>query len=79
MLAETATDQKTRDRADKILRPAMRTAGIVKKFLTLARQRQISKSILDVQKLINESLDMLSYQLASRNVKVNMELDGYGG
>ena len=73
LLAETAPDQATRDRAQKILRPAMRSANIVRKFLTLARQRKIEKTVLDVRRLINESVDMLNYQLANRSIVVSIE------
>ncbi len=74
LLAETATDQKTRDRAEKILKPAKRSAGIVRKFLTLTRQRKVEKTVLDGRRLIRESVDMLSYQLAKSNIVVNTEV-----
>lgn len=73
LLAETAPDQATRDRAQKILRPAMRSANIVRKFLSLARQRKIEKTVIDVRRLINESVDMLNYQLANRDIVVSTE------
>ena len=47
-MAETATDQKFIERAQKILRPAMRYANIVQKLLTIAGRRKIDKSIVDV-------------------------------
>ncbi len=75
LLAETATDDKTRNRAEKILRPARRSADIVRKFLSLARQRQVEKEVLNVDELINESLDMLKYQLDKRSIAVNFEID----
>ncbi|MEH6518941.1 MAG: hybrid sensor histidine kinase/response regulator [Halioglobus sp.] len=70
LLAETALDTKTQERAQKILRPAMRCAGIVRKFLTLTRQRKIEKSALDAEILINESIELLSYQLSKSEIKV---------
>jgi signal transduction histidine kinase/ActR/RegA family two-component response regulator len=75
LLAETATDEKTRERADKILRPAKRCANIVRKFLSLARQRKIEKSVLDVRRLIGDSVEMLNYQFAKRNIRIKTEID----
>jgi PAS domain S-box-containing protein len=59
LLAETATDDKTRDRAEKILKPAERCTRIVRTFLALARQREIKKTIIDVKTLINDVLPAL--------------------
>ncbi|MGI9225582.1 MAG: hybrid sensor histidine kinase/response regulator [Woeseiaceae bacterium] len=75
LLSETAADEKTRERAHKILRPAKRCASIVRKFLSLARQRKIEKSVLDVRRLIGESVEMLNYQFAKRNIRVKTEID----
>ncbi len=74
LLAETASDDRTRERAYKILNPAKRCADIVRKFLSLARQRKIEKTVLDVQSLVTESLEMLGYQLAKRNVMVKTDI-----
>jgi signal transduction histidine kinase len=75
LLAETATDEKTRERAQKILRPAKRSASIVRKFLSLARQRKIEKSVLDARRLISESVEMLNYQFAKRNISIKTDVD----
>jgi two-component system NtrC family sensor kinase len=75
LLAETTNDEKTRERAYKILSPAKRCANIVRKFLSLARQRKIEKTVLDVRSSIAESLEMLSYQLAKRNISVETQID----
>jgi signal transduction histidine kinase/ActR/RegA family two-component response regulator len=75
LLAETATDEISRARAQKILKPALRSASIVRKFLTLTRQRRIEKTVVDVSRLINESVEMLSYQFTNANISVNVDID----
>jgi signal transduction histidine kinase/ActR/RegA family two-component response regulator len=75
LLAETATDQKTLERAHKILRPAKRSASIVRKFLSLARQRKIEKSVLDARRLIGESVEMLNYQFVKGNIRIETDID----
>lgn len=74
LLLETATDQQTIIRAEKIMRPAKRCANIVQKFLTLARRRKIEKSIVDVHQLINESIDLLSYQLIKSEIDLQVDI-----
>lgn len=75
LLAETSTDKATQERAQKILRPARRSASIVRKFLSLARQRKIEKTVLDVRKLINDGIEMLSYQFKKRNIVIHKKID----
>ncbi len=75
LLAETATDDRTRERAEKILRPAKRCADIVRKFLSLARRRKIEKSVVNLPDLVNESVDMLKYQLDKRSIDVDIDID----
>ena len=75
LLAETANDQETLRRAEKILRPAKRCAVIVRKFLSLTRQRKIEKTVLDVRRLINDAIDLLSYQLSKRSIVVHKKID----
>lgn len=75
LLAETAKDKETQERAQKILRPAIRSASIVRKFLSLARQRKIEKTVLDVHRLINDAVEMLNYQFTKRNIVVHKKID----
>ena len=74
LLAETTTDKKTQERAEKILKAVKRCANIVRKFLTLAKHRKIEKSVLNVHKLINESIDMLSFQLRRNTIDIETEI-----
>lgn len=74
LLLETSTDQQSKQRAQKIISPAKRCAHIVQKFLSLARRRKIVKSIVDVHQLINESIDLLSYQLIKSEIELQVDI-----
>ena len=75
LLSETSTDPKIQERAQKILRPAKRCSSIVRKFLTLAQQRKIEKKALNVNHLINESIEMLRFQLNRNEIEVHTDID----
>ena len=74
LLAETATDQKSRDRADKILKPAERCSRIVRTFLALARQREIKKTSLKIECLIEEVRELLEYQFKTNNIELTIDI-----
>lgn len=75
LLSETAEDEKTRARADKILKPAERCARIVRTFLALARQREVKKDHVDIETLINDACDLLAYPLKTHNISVNVDIE----
>jgi len=75
LLAETASDGAGRQRADKILRPARRCARIVRTFLALARQREVKKSYVVLEDLVNDVLELLGYQFRTSNVDVCVDLE----
>lgn len=74
LLAETAKDEKTKDRADKILRPAERCTRIVRTFLALARQREVKKAHVDVKDLINDVRELLDYQFRTNDIEVTVDI-----
>ena len=74
LLAETANDKKTKERADKILRPAERCTRIVRTFLALARQREVKKAHVDVRDLINDVRELLDYQFRTNDVEVTVDI-----
>ncbi|MDA9981815.1 ATP-binding protein [Gammaproteobacteria bacterium] len=74
LLAETAVDQQTRDRADKILRPAERCTRIVRTFLALARQREIKKANVVVGDLISDVRELLDYQFGLNDIEVTVDI-----
>lgn len=74
LLAETASDEAARQRADKILRPARRCARIVRTFLALARQREVKKSYVVLEELVSDVLELLGYQFRTSNVNLSVKL-----
>jgi PAS domain S-box-containing protein len=74
LLAETAGDDKTRDRAEKILKPAERCTRIVRTFLALARQRKIKKTSINVRDLIDDVCELLEYQFRTNDIEVVIDV-----
>ena len=74
LLAETADDQKTRDRADKILKPVERCTRIVRTFLALARQRDIRKAYFKIEDVICDVRELLEYQFRTNNIEVEVSV-----
>ena len=54
LLVETANDEKTRERAEKILKPVERCSRIIRTFLALARHRDTRKSNINIEDLISD-------------------------
>lgn len=75
LLSETAEDEQTRARADKILQPAERCARIVRTFLALARQREIKKDHVDVETLINDACALLAYPFKTHDISVHIDME----
>ena len=75
LLAETAEDEKTRDRADKILKPAERCARIVRTFLALARQREVKKEHVDIESLITDVCDLLAYPFKTHDISLSVDIE----
>jgi CheY-like chemotaxis protein len=74
LLAETADDQKTRDRADKILKPVERCTRIVRTFLALARQRDIRKAYFKIEDVIGDVRELLEYQFRTNDIEVEVSV-----
>ncbi len=71
MLQEEAADGGARAVADKIRAAAERCARIVKTFLAMARQRKPEQSVLSINAVLNDCVEMLAYGL--RTVGINVE------
>jgi PAS domain S-box-containing protein len=74
MLQEEAADEVTRTVADKIRAAAERCARIVKTFLSMARQRKPEQSVLTLNTILNDCLDMLGYGLRTAGITVEKKL-----
>jgi PAS domain S-box-containing protein len=54
---------------------AQRVAGIIKKLLVFARQSRPERTYVDINEIINTTLELRAYSLQSNNVKVILQLD----
>jgi PAS domain S-box-containing protein len=74
LLRDLAADPGTRARAERVCAAADRCARIVKTFLALARQKPQNKAAVDVNAVIEGTLDMLGYQLQTSDIEVIRDL-----
>jgi CheY-like chemotaxis protein/two-component sensor histidine kinase len=75
LLAETANDEKTRERAEKILKPVERCSRIIRTFLALARHRDTRKSSINIEDLISEVRELLEYQFRANEIDVTVSIE----
>jgi len=54
---------------------AQRVAGIIKKLLVFARQTKPERTYVDINEIINTTLELRAYSLQSNNIKVILQLD----
>ena len=74
LLESMATDSDLAERAVKVRNAADRCAKIVKTFLSMARQRPAARSAIQINRLIEDVLDLVTYQLSTTDVTVTCEL-----
>lgn len=75
LLMEGPGEDKTKSRAEKIFKAADRCSRIVKSFLALARRKPPERKEVELNSIINNSLELLSYQFRNENVELHLELD----
>ncbi|UCH50933.1 MAG: PAS domain S-box protein [Chloroflexota bacterium] len=54
---------------------AQRVAGIIRKLLVFARQTKPERTYVDINEIINTTLDLRAYSLQSNNVRVVLQFD----
>ena len=74
MLEDTAADQKTAERAEKIRRAADRCSRIVRSFLSLARRRTPELTAVPLNSVVEMAVELLSYQLRMADVQLTLDL-----
>ncbi|MGI9481737.1 MAG: PAS-domain containing protein, partial [Hyphomicrobiales bacterium] len=74
LLKETTTDPNSVKRADKIGNAADRCARIVKTFLAMARQQPAQTTNVDVNEVIESSLEVAGYALRSSDIDLSLNL-----
>lgn len=74
MLKEFSTDKATVGRADKIHAAAERCSRIVRTFLAMARKKPPTRSAVDINEVVDASLELAAYGLRSAGVEIRTEL-----
>ena len=74
LLIEGQQEPKIKSRAEKIFKAADRCSRIVKSFLALARRKPPEHKNVNLNEIINASLELLSYQFRNENVELTLDL-----
>jgi signal transduction histidine kinase/BarA-like signal transduction histidine kinase len=69
-LARKSLDEGTRRAIDVILHEAERAAKIVRQLLTFARKRQSTRSMVDINQVVRETLALRAYEQRVTNITV---------
>ena len=76
LLKETASDEATADRAAKIGNAADRCSRIVKTFLAMARQQPSELRRVDINDVLESSMEVAGYGLRSSDIHVKLKFMG---
>lgn len=74
LLQETATESKTKARAEKIGAAADRCARIVKIFLAMARQQPAKLTNVSINDVVEASLEVAGYSIKSSGIDLDLQL-----
>ncbi len=75
LLKEKAATDDVRQRATRIHAAAERAGRIVKSFLAMARQKPPARELVNLNRLVHETLEMVGYGLRSAGIEVTSTLD----
>jgi PAS domain S-box-containing protein len=70
LMQETAKDEKTAQRAEKIHKSGERCSRIVKSFLALARRKPAERKATSINEVIESTLELLAFQLRTENIEL---------
>ncbi|HEY0894759.1 MAG TPA: ATP-binding protein [Cellvibrio sp.] len=73
LLRETEQDERVLKRAEKIANAAERCVKIVSTFLSMAREQPPKRKWVDINRVIQDVIDLLDFNL--RNQQINLELE----
>ena len=74
LLRETAADEESILRADKISQAADRCVRIVRNFLSLVRQRAPERTEVSIGQVVQEAVELLAYELRTSGVEVRVDV-----
>lgn len=75
LMRESAKEEKTAQRADKIQKAGERCSRIVRSFLALARRKPAERKATAINEVIENSLELLAFQLRTDNIELIRKLD----
>lgn len=75
LLSESAKDEKTIGRAEKIHKAGERCARIIKSFLALARRKPPERKAVSINEVIESAIELLAFQLRTDNIELIRHLD----
>jgi PAS domain S-box-containing protein len=67
-------DPIVKQNMDKVVSEAMRAGRIVRGLLDFSRQRPINKKSIDINEIVTSSLDLVSYDIKTRNIGLELLL-----
>jgi two-component system NtrC family sensor kinase len=74
LLEDEPLDRRHREYLDKIFKQAYRTHRIVQNLLSFARQRKAFKQLLDLRRVLEDTLALRDYDLKASNVTIEQEI-----
>jgi signal transduction histidine kinase/ActR/RegA family two-component response regulator len=74
LLTANSVDEDTKHDLNKIYFQAQRAAKIVQNLLTFARQHKTERQLVDVNEVVERTLELRSYQLRVENIEVTTQL-----
>jgi two-component system NtrC family sensor kinase len=74
MLQSQTPDAETSRELDLIVAESQRSGKIVRGLLEFARQRPSESQAVQINRVINGALDLMGYELRTRNIRVEMSL-----
>lgn len=75
LLRADLTDEQAKKDIDNILRSAERSRRIVRNLLTFARHQKAERKMVDLNELIQQTIEIQAYQLRMDNIQVITDLD----
>jgi|GEM_PF-1007069 len=66
--------EATKNNLSKVTAEALRAAGIVRGLLDFSRQRPVQHDVVSVNDVVKNSMELLTYELSSHNIKSKTEL-----
>jgi len=70
LLQRTEVDERTKETLQRVNVQAQRAAHIVRNLLTFARQQEPFKESLDMNEVIEETLNLVSYEWRTQNIEI---------